>query len=210
MPSVYPMIYFGVDVFDSKELPRARLQTVTDKVPWHVLQCAVRRRSWYGFICSMVLTLLSLSIACTSETATESAPLIGAWRSTIEFETGAFAEITDLEFMYVFNAGGTLTESSNYDGAPPVPPAYGVWRMIGPNEFEARFEFFSTAPSEGDAFLKGAGWPPSGRGVFTERIELSRDAQTFTSTIRYEVFGLRDDPLEGGGTASGEGVRIGF
>ena len=34
----------------------------------------------------------------------------------------------DLEFMYVFNVGGTMTASSNYDGAPPVPPAYGVWR----------------------------------------------------------------------------------
>jgi hypothetical protein len=181
-----------------------------DKVPRHVLQRAVRRPPCRGFTFSAVLTLLSLSIACTSETATESASLIGAWRSTVEFETGAFAQITDLKFMYVFNAGGTLTESSNYDGAPPVPPAYGVWRMIGPNEFEARFEFFSTAPSKVDAFMKGAGWPPSGRGVFTERIEVSRDAQTFTSTIRYEVFGLRDEPLDGGGTASGAGVRIGF
>jgi hypothetical protein len=144
----------------------------------------------------MVLTLLSLSIACTSETATESAPLIGAWRSTIEFETGAFAEITDLQFIYVFNAGGTLTESSNYDGAPPVPPAYGVWRRIGPKVFEARYEFFSTAPSEVDAFMKGAGWPPSGRGVFTERIEISADAQRFTSTIRYEAFGKRGEPVE--------------
>jgi hypothetical protein len=40
--------------------------------------------------------------------------------------------------MYVFNTGGTMTESSNYDGAPPVPPAYGVWRSVGPNEFEAK------------------------------------------------------------------------
>jgi len=76
----------------------------------------------------------------------------------------------------VFNAGGTLTESSNYDGAPPVPPAYGVWRMLGPNLFEARYEFFSTEPAEIDAFMKGAGWLPSGRGVFTERIQVSPDA----------------------------------
>ena len=76
--------------------------------------------------------------------------------------------------------------------------------------FEARYEFFSTAPSEGDAFMKGAGWPPSGRGVFTERIEISADAQSFTSTIRYEAFGKRGEPVGGGGTARGEGVRIGF
>jgi len=173
-----------------------------------VLRCAVRRASWRGF--SAVLALLSLPIACSSGPATDSAPLIGAWRSSIKVATGAFAKITNLQFMYVFNAGGTLTESSNYDGAPPVPPAYGVWRMIGPNEFEARFEFFSTAPSEANAFMKGAGWPPSGRGVFNERIQVSRDAQTFTSTIRYEILGLHDEPLEGAGTASGAGVRIGF
>jgi len=157
---------------------------------------------------SALLTLLLLSTACTPRT--DSAPLVGAWRSNIKFETGAFAEITNLEFMYVFNAGGTLTESSNYDAAPPVPPAYGMWRTIGPNVFEARYEFFSTAPSAGDAFLKGAGWPPSGRGVFSERIEISADKQTFTSTIRYDAFGMQDEPLAGGGTARGEGVRIGF
>ena len=60
------------------------------------------------------------------------------------------------------------------------------------------------------SFIKGAGWPPSGRGVFTEHIEVSSDAKAFRSTIRYEMFGLRDESLEGGGTASGAGVRIGF
>ena len=160
-----------------------------------------------GFTVPAVLAFLSLCGACTSETA---APLVGAWRSTVQFETGAFSGINDLEFMYVFNAGGTLTESSNYDGAPPVPPAYGVWRMIAPNVFEARYEFFSTASSEREAFLKGAGWLPSGRGVFTERIEVSLDAKTFTSALQYEAFGKDGEPLEGGGTARGTGVRIGL
>ena len=178
--------------------------------PGHVLQAAARAPSSRDFAFSTVLALLSLLIACTSETATESEPLVGAWRSAIAFETGAFAEIKDLEFMYVFNAGGTLTESSNYDGAPPVPPAYGVWRKVGPNVFEARFEFYSTAPAQADAFAKGAGWLPSGRGVFTERIEVSSDGRNFTSTLRYDAFGTRGEPLEGGGTARGKGVRIEF
>ena len=176
---------------------------MTPNRPQHAL-----RLSWRGFALASVLAFLSLSNACTPETAT--APLVGAWRSTIKVETGAFAPISDLEFMYVFNAGGTLTESSNYDGAPPVPPAYGVWRMVGPNVFEARYEFFSTALPDADSFVKGTGWPPSGRGVFTERIELSPDAQTFASTLRYELFGTRGEPLEGGGTARGAGARIGF
>lgn len=160
-----------------------------------------------GVTYAAVLPLLALSSACTREAAP---PLAGAWRSSIQFESGAFAEIKDLEFMYVFNVGGTLTESSNYDGAPPVPPAYGAWQALGPNVFEARYEFFSTAPAQADAFAKGAGWPPAGRGVLTERIELSTDAQTFTSTIQYEAFGQRGEPAEGGGTARGKGVRIGL
>ncbi len=40
--------------------------------------------------------------------------LVGAWRGKIQFKTGTFSTIKDLEFMYVFNAGGTMTESSNY------------------------------------------------------------------------------------------------
>ena len=155
------------------------------------------------------LTALLLGTTCTAD-RTVQPPLVGAWRSSLQFENGAFAAIKDLEFMYVFNAGGTLTESSNYDGAPPVPPAYGVWREVGPNEFEAKYEYYATAPSGREEFLKGAGWLPSGRGVFTERIKLSADADTFTSTIRYEAFGLRGEPVEGGGEAKGQATRIRF
>src|SRR5713101_6199191 len=48
--------------------------------------------------------------------------LVGAWRGRVQFRAGPFAAVKDLEFMYVFNAGGTMTESSNYDASPPVPP----------------------------------------------------------------------------------------
>jgi hypothetical protein len=157
-----------------------------------------------------VLTVALLVMACSAVPPVRPPALVGAWRSSLQFETGAFAAIKDLEFLYVFNAGGTLTESSNYDGAPPVPPAYGVWRALGPNEFEAKYEYFATAPSDLDAFMKGAGWLPSGRGVYTERIKLSADARSFTSIIRYEALGLRGEPVEGGGEAKGRAVRIGF
>ena len=153
--------------------------------------------------------LVAASLAAWTIGAADSG-LVGAWRSTVQFETGAFASIKNLEFMYVFNAGGTLTESSNYDGAPPVPPAYGVWRVVGPNEFEAKYEYFSTAPSAQDEFLNGAGWLPSGRGIFTERIKLSPDGQSFESTIRYHALNERGEPMEGGGDAKGKATRIGF
>jgi hypothetical protein len=161
---------------------------------------------------NVLLTLVAmLAIAgCDMEPAAKPAALIGAWRSSLQFESGAFAAVKDLEFMYVFNAGGTLTESSNYDGAPPVPPAYGLWREVGPNEFEAKYEFFATAPSEPEAFAKGTGWLPAGRGVITERIRLAADGQTFTSTLRYEAFDSTDKPAEGGGEARGRATRIQF
>jgi hypothetical protein len=89
-----------------------------------------------------------------------------------------------------------------------VPPAYGVWRQVRPDEFEARYEFFMTAPSSAEALRTGAGWLPSGRGVLTERIKLSRDGQSFTSSIRFEAFHANGGKAEGGGNGTGRAVRI--
>ncbi len=140
---------------------------------------------------------------------TQAQGLVGAWRASLQFSTGAFSSVKDLEFMYVFNQGGTMTESSNYDAAPPVPPAYGTWRMVGKNQYEARYEFYVTAPSDPKAFKDGAGWIPSGRGVFTEKIILSADGRTFASKITYEAFDTHGRPIAGGGLATGNGERMG-
>jgi hypothetical protein len=137
--------------------------------------------------------------------------LVGAWRSRLQFTSGAFAVVKDLEFMYVFNAGGTLTESSNYDGAPPVPPAYGVWRKVGPDQFEAKYAFYITrAPARLEDMTGGGGWLPAGHGVFTERIRLAADGKSFESTMSYEAFDQSGKPVAGGGNATGHGVRIDF
>lgn len=137
--------------------------------------------------------------------------LVGAWRSFIRFKDGPFASVVDLEFMYVFNSGGTMSESSNYDGAPPVPPAYGVWRQVGPDEFEAKYEYYATRPPAGIADLTGgSGWLPAGRGVLVERIKLSAAGDSFTSTIRYAAFDNAGRPLPDSGEAIGRAARIGF
>ena len=113
--------------------------------------------------------------------------------------------------MYVFNPGGTMTESSNYDAAPPVPPAYGIWRKVGPREFEAKYEFYVTkAPAAFAEIAKGSGWTPAGRGVFVERIALSEDGGSFTSTIEYDQYDTAGKPAEGGGRATGRGTRLAF
>ncbi len=167
-------------------------------------------RSSRALLWLFVLSACAQQSRENSTTATPS-PLIGAWRSKLQFTSGAFASIKNLEFMYVFNAGGTLTESSNYDGAPPVPPAYGVWRQRSPQEFEAKYAFYITQPPKRFADITGgAGWLPIGHGVFTERIRLSADGQSFESSMSYAAFDSLGAPAAGGGEATGRGTRIGF
>ena len=166
------------------------------------------------------LLFVGLLAACTAQapggaqpvTHVSLPPLTGAWRASIDVKSGALTEAKGLEFMYVFNSDHTLSESSNYDAAPPVPPAYGVWRSVPGSGavFEAKYEFFTTAPSPQEEFKSGAGWLPSGRGVFTERITVAPDGRTFTSAIRYELHDPMGAAIEGGGEATGRGVRIDF
>ncbi len=138
-------------------------------------------------------------------------PLVGQWRSRVQFRSGAFAAVKDLEFLYVFNEGGTMTESSNYDGVPPVPPAYGIWRQVGEKAFEAKYEFYLTKPpARVEEITGGGGWTPSGRGVLVERLTLSADGRSFNSTLRYEAFDAAGQPVAGGGEARGRGARLEF
>ena len=137
--------------------------------------------------------------------------LVGAWRSQIRFSSGALADVRDLEFMYVYNAGGTMTESSNYDAAPPVPPAYGVWKRMGPAQFETRYEFYATkAPAAFADIAKGGGWSPAGQGVLAESIKLADDGRSYTSTIAYTAFDQAGRQIKGGGQGRGAGTRIRF
>lgn len=139
------------------------------------------------------------------------ASLAGAWRGRVQFKSGSLAGIKNLEFMYVFNAGGTMTESSNYDAAPPVPPAYGEWRQTGPQRFEARYSFYSTqAPASAEEFAKGGGWQPAGHGTLIEIITLSEDGATYRSTVRYDAFDPAGKPAETGSEGTVEAVRMGF
>ena len=117
----------------------------------------------------------------------------------------------DLEFLYAFNIGGTMTESSNYDGAPPVPPAYGIWRKTGPRQFEAKYDFFVTkAPGAFEEIAKGGGWTPAGRGVLVETFTISEDGNSYKSTISFTAFDRAGKPAEGGGQGTGDGTRLAF
>ena len=171
---------------------------------------------------SLVLLVLLVGIVVGAVVRSEPAPLAasgtgaagdlqGEWRAKLQFSSGAFASIKDLEFMYSFNQGGTMTESSNYDASPPVPPAYGIWRKVGGKEYEAKYEFYVTKPPANfEEITKGGGWGLGGRGVFVERITLSDDGKSFTSKIKYDQYDTGGKPAEGGGEATGQGVKLAF
>jgi len=161
--------------------------------------------------CVALLLVAVFFGGCASAPTVADAGLVGAWRGHVQFKNGAFAEVKDLEFLYAFNAGGTMTESSNYDGVPPVAPAYGVWRKVGERTYEVHYEYYWTkAPATFDEIAKGGGWMPGGRGVLVQTITLSADGNSFDSTIKYTVLdaaGKATDPVS---EASAQGVRMQF
>ena len=135
--------------------------------------------------------------------------VVGVWRSKVQFKDGPFAAVKDLELMYSFNQGGTMTESSNYDGAPVVPPAYGVWRESSPGVFEAKYVFYNTTPpAKFEDIAKGGGWTPGGYGELTEKMTLDAGGTHFDSEIKLQMFDKAGKPAPGGGTAVGRGTRL--
>jgi len=161
-----------------------------------------RRWRWRAGLAAMV------TLAGCQRSASQD-PIVGAWRSHVQFSSGAFASLKDLEFMYAVHADGTLTESSNYDAAPPVPPAYGVWRAAGPGRYELHYEFYvSAAPNPGAD--TSAGWKPGGRGLLDETVTVGRDGRSFRSTIRLRLVEAPGRPAVDGGSGAATAARIGF
>jgi hypothetical protein len=156
-----------------------------------------------------LLTSSCSTVITSRTTETNYDALVGAWKGPVQFKTGAFAAVKDLDFLYVFNAGGTMTESSNYDALPPVTPAYGVWKKTGPHQYEARYIYYWTKPPAAlDEITKGGGWSPGGHGVLTQKIILSDDGNSFDSTIRYEVFDQAGKPTDPASEATAKAVRV--
>ena len=155
-------------------------------------------------------TLALAFLGCThTQLSLQSRSLVGAWRSAVHFDSGPLASVTDLEFLYVFNLGGTLTESSNYDSLPPVAPAYGAWKNISPGQFEARYEFFITKPpAQVEELTTGGGWLPAGRGILSEQIRIAPDGLSFESAIQYQALNADGSPAPGAASGHGRAVKI--
>ncbi len=166
-----------------------------------------------AWLITLAAVLAAIAWADPSAPAASGAPgsLTGAWRAQMRFKGGAFVDMKDLEFSYVYNEGGTLTESSNYDAAPPVPPAYGIWRRTGANRFQSKYLFYVTkAPASLRDITKGGGWAPDGHGVFTEEITLSADGDSYTAKVSYAAFDVNGKPAAGAGEGTATGTRITF
>ena len=173
----------------------------------------MERQKIVTLILSAMLLTVGYATASSSpaQQASDDDSLVGSWRSRVQFKSGALSAVKDLEFMFAFNSGGTMTESSNYDASPPVPPAYGVWRRVEPGQYEAKYVFFlSKAPKAFEDLANGGGWLPGGSGVLVERITLSEDGKTFKSTIRLDVFDEAGKLVEGNSEAEAQAVRISF
>lgn len=161
--------------------------------------------------CAMALSVIATPSPCLAQAGQGADNLVGAWRGQVQFATGAFAETKDLDFMYAFNIGGTMTESSNYDAMPPVPPAYGVWRKVGPRKYEAKYQFYQNkAVASADELVKAGGWAPDGHGTLLQKITLSADGKAFDSRVTLELFDKQGQPIAGGGEGSAKGKRLGF
>ena len=173
----------------------------------------MNRQVAFMFALSILLPATGCGNVTSSRAPTDLANdgLIGAWSGKVQFKSGMLADWKGLQFMYAFNAGGTMTESSNYDASPPGPPAYGVWRNTGARQFEARYEVFLTKSLKPlEEITKGGGWQPDGHGVLFEKITLSEDGKSFKSLIRWDAFDQAGKPIESGIEGTGEGSRIGF
>lgn len=139
------------------------------------------------------------------------AGLTGAWRGKVQFSNGSFAAVKNFEFMYVFNSGGTMMESSNYDfTAPPAPPAYGIWRKTGPRQYEAKYSCFMTkAPAAMEDLLKG-GWPPGGHAMLVEKITVAENGKSYRAKIALDIFDQAGKPTEAGSIGEVVASRVSF
>jgi hypothetical protein len=135
----------------------------------------------YAVFALAVMLLLTSGLGAQEGNNSESQAgrLEGTWRLQItvrDCQSGA-AQRT-FPAVFAFAKGGTLTETSA--GVPPAlsTPGYGVWRHTDGQSYSAVVEAFIFNPA-------GA-WIQTHR--FTRAIELDKNAEEFTDTVKLEIF----------------------
>jgi hypothetical protein len=159
-------------------------------------------------IAAVVVLLVCAACGGGKNAAPRSAPpsLEGGWRSHVTFTSGPFKGVP-FQFLITYSAGGGMVESSNFDESPPVTPAYGSWGRTGANTFKNTYVFWtSKAVAPLDATR---GWTFSGSGILNEDITLTAAGDSYTSTISYQLYDTKDQPLAGqSGTGTSTASRI--
>ena len=166
------------------------------------------------------LSFAALLAGCTAQapggpqpvTSVSPPPLTGAWRASIDVKSGAFTDgqgpRVHVRVPHRPHAHRVVEPRRGAAGAA------GLRRLaIRPGQrdgLRGQVRVLHDRAVTPEEFKAGAGWLPSGRGVFTERITVAPDGRTFTSTIRYELFDPMGAAIEGAGEATGRGVRIDF
>src|SRR4051794_32800268 len=61
---------------------------------------------------ALVFVLAASACGATASVHDTPDPLVGAWHAYLTVDSGVLTTLTRLEFLYAFNQGGTMTESS--------------------------------------------------------------------------------------------------
>ena len=139
-------------------------------------------RAVYGMVrvfALAVMLLLTTGLgAQEGNSESQGGRLEGTWRvqvSVKDCQTGVVQRT--FPALFAFAKGGTLTVTTG--GQPPAlfTPGIGVWRHTGGHTYSAVFEAF--------AFTPAGVWIATHR--FTRTIELDRNADDFTDTIKLEI-----------------------
>ena len=131
-----------------------------------------------AFALAVVLLATSGLGAQEGNSESQGGQLEGTWRAQVsvkDCQTGAVQR--SFPALFAFAKGGTLTVTTG--GQPPAlfTPGLGVWRHTWGHTYSAVFEAF--------VFNPAGVWIATHR--FTRVIDLDRDGDEFTDTIKLEI-----------------------
>jgi len=127
-----------------------------------------------------VMLLLTLGLgAQEGNSESQAGRLEGMWRVQLtvrDCQTGAVQRT--FPALFAFAKGGILTETSAGVSPALSTPGYGVWRHTDGHSYSAVAESF--------VFNPAGAWIQTHR--LTRAIELDKDADEFTDTVKLEIF----------------------
>jgi hypothetical protein len=124
--------------------------------------------------------------------------LAGTWDAAVTIRNCATGDaIASFASIGTFNAGGTFIGSTSGLAQASRTPEHGVWRHVSANVYMMRFKTFS---------FDTAG-VATGYSVVTHQIELSKDADSYTSAGTVQFF-LMNGTQVGQGCSDAIGTRF--